>query len=217
MGSPAKLDEELLTCEQVQRWCRHGRLEELSLADLLAVERHCEQCVKCRRLAYGPERHRPVTSIPSPSPVPSPPRYLAAQIKSEAHQRLPAQQACVRKRLIGSPHFLAVCAVITAGIIATLAAVYYFNSSKPREDAWAPAFVVISGGGTIILADSEDPARTVSTEEMLERFSQRQATSGRQDTGSETREMLDLPKTPIPAVTTTPAVELSSPASSGRL
>ena len=217
MGSPVKLDEELLTCEQVQRWCRHGRLEELSLADLLAVERHCEQCVKCRRLAYGPERHRPVTSIPSPSPVPSPPRYLAAQIKSEAHQRLPAQQACVRKRLIGSPHFLAVCAVITAGIIATLAAVYYFNSSKPREDAWAPALVVTSGSGTIILADSEDPARTVSTEEMLERFSQRQATSGRQDTGSETREMDHLPKAPLSAVTTTPAVELSSPASSGRL
>jgi hypothetical protein len=107
--------------------------------------------------------------------------------------------------------------VITAGIIATLAAVYYFNSSKPREDAWAPALVVTSGSGTIILADSEDPARTVSTEEMLERFSQRQATSGRQDTGSETREMDHLPKAPLSAVTTTPAVELSSPASSGRL
>jgi hypothetical protein len=184
MGSPVKRAEDLLTCEQVRQWHQHGRLDQLSPADLLAVERHCEQCAECWSFLYGSENQGSAESLPA---SPEPPLYLAAQIKCEVRQRRPAQRASVRKRLIGSPHFLAVCAVIVAGAVATLGVIYYFNSLKPREDAWAPAFVLTSGGGTIMLADSEDPSRAVSTEEMLERFQQgKEALEGRGGEGGST-------------------------------
>lgn len=172
MGIPAKIGENRLTCERVRQWKDKYRSGELSAEDRHLVERHCEDCPQCRELLFGQASEAPA----------EPPPYLASQIKSEARRRRPAERAVVRNRMVGSPQFLAACAVIVAGTIATLAVVYYFNSLKPREDAWAPAFVVTSGGGMIMLTDSEDPMRELSAEEMLERLHQGRSGTDQQGT-----------------------------------
>jgi|LSQX01.1.fsa_nt_gb anti-sigma-K factor RskA len=213
MGMPVKLDEDTLTCGQVRQWQEEYRSGDLALADLLAIEQHCRRCEHCRLLLQQCEEQSSTSPL-SPSPPP-PPLYLAAQIKSEAHQRQPAQRAVPRKRLIGSPHFLAACAVVAAGAIAVLAVICHLEASKPRSDAWAPAFVVTSGGGTIMLVDSDNFFRETSPEEMLERLHQGRAALGLSDGDSAADRTNRQPVTPVavgPAATATEDSPLASTA-----
>ena len=167
MGIPVKAEETQLTCEEVSDLQDAYLTGALSVEQKAAVDDHCAHCKSCRDLlseALGPQ---PPQSPPDP---PTPPRYLAAQIKSEARQRRSPERAAARKRMIGSPSFLAACAVIATGVIATLVVTYHMNNVRLREDTWAPAFVVTSGGDVIPLTDPEDPMREQTTDEVLEKL-----------------------------------------------
>ncbi len=167
MGIPIKAEETQLTCEEVSDLQDAYLTGALSAEQKAAVDDHCAHCEPCRDLLRERAGSQPLQSSPEP---PTPPRYLAAQIKSEARQRRSPERAAARKRMIGSPSFLAVCAVIIAGVIATLVVTYHMNNVRLREDTWAPALVVTSGGGVIVLTDPEDPMREQTADEVLEKL-----------------------------------------------
>jgi len=167
MGMPVKAEETQLTCEEVSDLQDAYLTGALSAEQKAAVDDHCAHCKPCRDLLAEEAGPQP---LQSPAEPPMPPRYLAAQIKSEARQRRSPERAAARKRMIGSPSFLAVCAVIAAGVIATLAVTYHMNNVRLREDTSAPAFVVTSGGGVITLTDPEDPMREQTADELLEKL-----------------------------------------------
>ncbi|GEM_PF-4735537 len=164
-----KAQETELTCEEVSDLQDAYLSGTLSAEQQAAVEEHCAHChcQSCRELLSPAAEPQALPNAPEP---PSPPRYLAAQIKSEARQRRSPERAAARKRMIGSPSFLAACAVIIAGVIATLVVTYHMNSIRARADTWAPAFVVTSGGGVITLTDPTDPMREQTADELLEKF-----------------------------------------------
>ena len=160
MGPPA-VDEGKLTCEEAGQLHEAYAAGELAAEQKAAFETHCRECEACRRL---------VEQLAEEPEAPAPPPYLAAEIKQEARQRKCPERNATRKRAIGSPQFLAICAVIAAGVILALVATYHMNNMTAREDAWAPAIIVTSGGGVITLTDAEDPMRELSREEILEKM-----------------------------------------------
>ncbi len=167
MGVSVKADQSELTCDDVRRLLDDYLSGSLAADEIAAVEDHCSHCETCRALISDAVEAQLARKASRP---PAPPPYLAAEIKSEAKQLRSPERIASRKRMVGSPHFLAACAVIVVGAMATLVATYHLNSLKPRQDAWVPAFVVTSGGGVIFLADPENPMREQTPDEVLEKL-----------------------------------------------
>jgi len=161
-----------LTCEEVRELHQAYAAGELAAEEKSAFEAHCRECEACRQLLEQME-------------VPTPPPYLAAEIKEEALQRTSPERTATRKRAIGSPQFLAACAVIAAGVIVALIAADHMNNSEAREDAWAPAIIVTSGGATVDLTDTEDPMRVQSRDEILEKLQRHGHVAPATDTSGE--------------------------------
>ncbi len=87
---------------------------------------------------------RVLTDAEIPDPPPPPP-YLAQEIKARLRYEDPEVRRRAHRRMIGSPHFIASCAIILAGVIVTLGAIVHMNNSEPRSDYWVPAIVVSAG------------------------------------------------------------------------
>ncbi len=161
MERPPAVDGDNLTCEEARELHEAYVAGELAAEEKAAFETHCRECEACRHFLEQPADE---------PEAPAPPPYLAAEIKGEARQRKCPERTATRKRAIGSPHFLAICAVIAVGVIVALIATYQMNNSEAREDTWAPAVIVTSGGGVISLTDADDPMRVQSREEILEKM-----------------------------------------------
>lgn len=162
---PAETRERQLTCADVRRLYAAYRAGALSESLREAFEAHCLECEHCSELIDITTPH-----LYEPPPRPAPPPYLAAEILAEARQRKSPQQTAARRSTIGSPPFLATCAVIAAGAVLTLLAIYHYERIQPRQDTHTPVLFVKSGQGVLILADPNDPMREQTPEEILDKI-----------------------------------------------
>lgn len=165
MAIPAETRQRQLTCADVARLHAAYRAGMLSESLREALEAHCLECEDCSELLGITTPH-----LHEPPPRPAPPPYLAAEILAEARQRHSPQQSAARRRMIGSLPFLVTCAVIAAGAVLTLAAIYHYNRVQPRQDTHTPILFVKSGQGVLILADPSNPMREQTPEEILDKI-----------------------------------------------
>lgn len=165
MGIPAETREKEFTCEDVERMYVSYCAGALSEEDAEAFEAHCLECEHCRELLdiMPPKQHKPPTA-------PAPPPYLASEIVAEARLQRSPQRLAAHRRTLGSPPFLATCALIAAGVVLTLVAIYHYNHVQPRPDTHVPVLFVKSGQGVLILADPNDPMKEQTPEEILEKI-----------------------------------------------